>query len=681
MPSLLSPAPPLSVDLNQFAHTGEFPVTNPKGPVAGSLARHFDAWQSHTDASPWLLRTIQKGLRLAFLKVPPPSFLTNFPFSTTESQFIRQEIQRLLEVQAIEPTSRDALTCVHRIFTVPKSSGSLRLILDCRPVNRYLRTRKFRTDDIRSLAPSLAKGTHLITLDAVQAYSHLEVVPEHRQYLGFAFEGQYYRYRTMPFGLSTAPMVWTSVMRAASSHINRVMAIPHVVFYDDLCFAFPSREAALAARAPLLDYLRSLGIHVSQEKSDLVPTPVKPYLGHIINCLGAPSIHVTPQRMAKLRSSLRRALRLADENKPLAFKDAQRLAGLCVSTTQAIVPAKLMLRSLYRDIKRTARNKPVRLRKCTQSDLQWWLDSASQWNGAFAVPPPPQSVIQTDASRTGGGMVWEQTRASWRWTSFVRRQSSNFRELMTVLIALKSLAHRVTGQAVLVQSDNMTAVSQINKFGSASPALTKLARAIHEHCWENNMHIRAEHVPGTSLEIDREGGADALSRRVAQDDFQISPAFFRKAEKLFGPHSCDAFASWTNTHVPNKFFTRYLDPSQMPVNAFLQDWSQDNLWMVPPWTQLQETVAKIRRDAASATIVVPYWPRQAWFSELLSMSIALPVPLPQHHSTFYMASSTQVDKLLRWRFFCFRVSGASEAPTLSRAQLVSFFQRASLHTH
>jgi hypothetical protein len=251
---------------------------------------------------------------------------------------------------------------------------------------------------------------------------------------------------------------------------------------------------------------------------------------------------------------------------------------------------------------------------------------------------------------------------------------------MTILIALQSLSRRLKGQAVLIQSDNVTAVAQINKFGSASPSLTRLARTIHEHCWRLNIHLRAEHVPGTSLEVDKEGGADALSRRQSQYDFQINRKIFLKAEKLFGRHSIDAFASWTNSHVPTRFFTEFLDPSQMPVNAMLQDWSNDNLWMVPPWPLLPEVICKLRNDKATATIVVPYWPRQPWFRELMQMSTALPFRLPRQATTFQMASRSQTLKLLRWTLYCFRVSGMPTATTLSHSQLAHFFQKELHHT-
>ncbi len=46
------------------------------------------------------------------------------------------------------------------------------------------------------------------------AFFHVSILPRHRPFLRFAFEGQAYQYKVLPFGLSLSPRVFTKVAEA-----------------------------------------------------------------------------------------------------------------------------------------------------------------------------------------------------------------------------------------------------------------------------------------------------------------------------------------------------------------------------------------------------------------------------------------------------------------------------------
>jgi hypothetical protein len=83
-----------------------------------------------------------------------------------------------------------------------QSSGEKRLILDLRHVNQCLWKEKIKFEDWRLL---------------ISGYHHIDIFPEHQTYLGFSwvFNGikKYFCFSVLPFGLSTAPYVFTKVLR------------------------------------------------------------------------------------------------------------------------------------------------------------------------------------------------------------------------------------------------------------------------------------------------------------------------------------------------------------------------------------------------------------------------------------------------------------------------------------
>ena len=48
-------------------------------------------------------------------------------------------------------------------------------------------------------------------------------------------------------------------------------------------------------------------------------------------------------------------------------------------------------------------------------------------------------------------------------------------------------------------------------------------------------------------------------------------------------------------------------------DAFLQSWSGLTLWLNPPFSRLDEVLAKIIRDEAHALLVMPQWELRSWY--------------------------------------------------------------------
>ena len=95
-------------------------------------------------------------------------------------------------------------------FIVPKKDGGLRPILDLRRLNKHLHKLPFRMLTQRRILGSVRHQDWFVVIDLKDAYFHVSILPRHRPFLRFAFEGRAYQYKVLPFGLALSCLLYTS---------------------------------------------------------------------------------------------------------------------------------------------------------------------------------------------------------------------------------------------------------------------------------------------------------------------------------------------------------------------------------------------------------------------------------------------------------------------------------------
>lgn len=58
-------------------------------------------------------------------------------------------------------------------------------------------------------------------LDLQDAYFHMAIFPSQRKFLRFVMAGQYYQYTMLPFGLSSAPHIFTKCMAVVTAYLRK----------------------------------------------------------------------------------------------------------------------------------------------------------------------------------------------------------------------------------------------------------------------------------------------------------------------------------------------------------------------------------------------------------------------------------------------------------------------------
>ncbi|KAG6938964.1 hypothetical protein G0U57_003754, partial [Chelydra serpentina] len=179
---------------------------------------------SHITLDQWVLSTIARGYTLQFrsppISRPPPGHSTVDP---SHLPLLQQEVGRLLSLGAIEGVPREfrGKGFYSRYFLIPKAKGGLRPLLDLRGLNRFMVKYQFRMVSLVKIIPALDPGNWYAALDLQDAYFHIHIFKGHRRFLRFLVGQDHYQFTVLPFGLSTAPRVFTKCMAVVAAFLRR----------------------------------------------------------------------------------------------------------------------------------------------------------------------------------------------------------------------------------------------------------------------------------------------------------------------------------------------------------------------------------------------------------------------------------------------------------------------------
>ena len=261
---------------------------------------------------------------------------------------MREQIQDYLDSGVIS-TAPVAPPCISRLTTTKRADGRLRLIADLRPLNQFVAAPKFKSEDIRTALTMVNPGDFMTSIDLKDGFLHIPVHPSHRQYLGFTWQGDYYQFNALPFGLLASPFLFGKVVREVTTMLRHA-GIPVMAYVDDFLITGSSVEECARHTHQVVTLLQALGWSINYKKSHLEPSQIREYLGFIIDSTGsAVHLKVPAPKVHSIRHDIARLQRKAHAG-TVSARALASLLGRLVATMRAVLPAKLLLRNLYRDL-------------------------------------------------------------------------------------------------------------------------------------------------------------------------------------------------------------------------------------------------------------------------------------------------------------------------------------------
>ena len=137
-------------------------------------------------------------------------------------------------------------------------------------LNQHLTVSKFKMETPESIRTSLRQGEWVTSIDLSDAYLHLPILPQSRKFLRFHHKGGSYQFSSLPFGLATAPLVFTSLVKEV-----KLLALKQDIhlhqYLDNRLIRDPSQAKCQKHTTKLLSLVRNLGFIVNLQKSELTP--------------------------------------------------------------------------------------------------------------------------------------------------------------------------------------------------------------------------------------------------------------------------------------------------------------------------------------------------------------------------------------------------------------------------
>ena len=324
-----------------------------------------------------------------FSSIQGKAQLSRFPLivskyaNPTKSKALLEALSSLRQKQAVERVVvKSSLAFYNRLFLVPKPNGKWRPILDLSKLNLFLATGTFKMETPEMIRFSLQKGEWVTSLDFSDAYFHIPIAQRSRKFLRFHLNKVSFQFTSLPFGLATAPLEFTKVVKEVKL-IAQARGIRIHQYLDDWLLRAPSQATCLQHTRILLDLCQELGWLVNMQKLELVPQQVFNFVGYRFDLLTG---RVLPTQ--DWWSTLKQKVRFIKNRSSCTVRQFMSLIGLLTATEKQVWSGRLHMRPIQWHLKRhwhvpEVLEKVIPVPVSLHPHLDWWLDEGNVLRGQF----------------------------------------------------------------------------------------------------------------------------------------------------------------------------------------------------------------------------------------------------------------------------------------------------------
>ena len=281
---------------------------NPKG----NLRKNVNFW-SEIGMSRFILNVIEEGYRLPFRHIPKPKISTNNKSAHSHKNFVDGAISELLQSgRIVQTTIRPHV--VNPLSVSVQANGKKRLILDLRYVNMSLEKCRVKYEDWKVAMTYFEQEAYMFSFDLKSGYHHVEIFEGHQTYLGFAWKcpvslhEKFYVFTVLPFGLSTAPYIFTKLLKPLEKHW-RYLNINIAIFLNDGWSLAKDLQLCRTNSNTIKQDLLSAGFIPNDDKSIWEPTQMLDWLGLQWNTREG-TINIVSRRIEKIGHTVQSIIEL-----------------------------------------------------------------------------------------------------------------------------------------------------------------------------------------------------------------------------------------------------------------------------------------------------------------------------------------------------------------------------------
>jgi len=343
------------------------------------------------------------------------------------------------------------------------TDGTHRLVLNLKDLNRFILNEHFKMEDSRVVCDILSKNDYLSKIDLKNAFHLVPVDDASRKYLRFIWKNKLYQYTCLPFGLCTAPRVFTKVIKPIIGYL-REKGYKSVAYLDDFLLLGKTSASCKQNFVFTKNLFEKLGFIVNLDKSCDTPAKIVQYLGLIFNTIDL-NIYLPTKKAQNVRKLCKNSIK----QPVMSIRVLSQLIGNLVASCPAVRYGSIYIKQLeYEKVKAlNASNNnydsTVLLSTMAVKDLEWWLQT-DLLQGRPIRQDRYTVELFSDASKSGWGGHMNLSVAKGSWSINEQSYHINVLELLAAFNCHRSFIIPQYS-SVLLRLDSITAIAYINKQG------------------------------------------------------------------------------------------------------------------------------------------------------------------------------------------------------------------------
>lgn len=359
-----------------------------------------------------------------------------------------------------------------------------------------------RIDDVVAKIVERGFDVAIATVDIRRAYRNFPGCPLDLPLNVIRFESRYYIDLAMAFGARTS----SCYMQKAAEMISRALRARGImahIYLDDVILYFDPHSDPPARMRESLDFIKSLGLPLAEEKVQHPANKVK-YLGIWLD-VDSRMITIPSDKIKKFLDIVDFAL----PQKAIPRKLVQAIIGKIVHFSCCIPAARTFINRILQAL-RSAHGQPlVEMDDGMVQDLMWFKRFLHKFNGKSMMrPAEPSFTIEADACMIGAGA-----------TDFVHYLAYDFPprcsgfhisilEALNCLVACRNfLTKEKHSSVVRLRCDNLPTIESFSRGTAQDKYLAAISRAMWYCMARADVAPVYEYTPGVLMTI-----PDALSR-------------------------------------------------------------------------------------------------------------------------------------------------------------------------
>lgn len=223
---------------------------------------------------------------------------------------VKAELDRMVKMKIIEPVSEPtpAVSAMLALWLC-LYKGKLRVCMDPTDLNKNITRRHFPMKTVEKISAKLSGAKWFTKLDCEKGFWQIKVSERTSKYLTYSTPWGRFKYLRKPFGITSAPEVFSEIMNRLLEGIeNCEVAMDDIFIYND------SNKELEKTTKIVMDRLKATGLTLNESKCEFMKRKVM-FLGHIFSEKG---VEADPEKIKAIYQL----------KTPSNVEEVQRLLGM-----------------------------------------------------------------------------------------------------------------------------------------------------------------------------------------------------------------------------------------------------------------------------------------------------------------------------------------------------------------